>query len=151
MKYPFKFYTTNHQFYIYDKSSPSDTSSDNFWTQAAYDDRLAIENGILGIGTECYGPVKGEVNLLDAPNTYVNFNDYDHIVEAGIKINSGTIQILNCPDSNIELELFVDPGIYKVRIYSSNLSSVEGDEGNDFYNVEIWPDTEMVRRVLKRF
>ena len=59
------FWTTHHQFYIADKSSPFRTDSDDFWTTQATDDRLAIEEGLLGIGTECYGPVKGDLQVLD--------------------------------------------------------------------------------------
>lgn len=145
------FYTSHHQFYIYDKDSAGDTGSENFWTEDASNDRLVTEDGILGIGTECYGPVKGEVSLLGMPRSNLNLDEYDHIVEAGIEVTSGIIQVIDCPSSNIELELNVNPGTYRVRIYSLNLASVEYDEGNDFYKIEIWPDTEMKRMVLKRY
>jgi len=151
MKYPLEFYTSHSQFYIYDKDSPAEIGSDKFWTQEAFDDRLAIEEGILGVGTECYGPIKAELILLDTRNDSINLIDYDHIVEAGVEIKSGVIQILDCPNSNVELELSVDPGLYRARIYSSNLASVEGDEGDDFYKIEIWPDNEIERKVLKRY
>jgi len=152
MKYPLEFYTSYHQFYIYDKDSPGDTSSPEFGNQQSYNDRLAIEKGIIGVGTECYGPIKGELELLNASNTSVNLNDYDHIVEGGIEIESGVLQILTCPTSSIELEIQIDPGLYRARIYSSNLASVEGgEEGDDFYKIEIWPDSYMERNVLKYY
>ncbi len=151
MSFPFAFYTSHCQFYVYDKGSPAETGSDEFWTESALDDRLALEKGILGVGTECYGPVKGELLLLEVANDEVNFEEYDHIVEAGLEVKSGIIQILDCPTSGVELELEVTPGIYMVRIYSSNLASVVGDEGDDFYKIEIWPGTTLSRRVLKRF
>jgi len=152
MKYPFDFSTSYSQFYIHDKGSSGNIGSNNFWTNDAYNDRLAIAEGTLGVGTECYGPVKGELFLLDVINTSINFNDYDHIVEGGIDIKSGIIQILNCPVSSVELEICIDPGLYRARIYSSNLVSVEGgEEGDDFYTIEIWPDTKTERKVLKRY
>jgi len=151
MKYPLKFETSHSQFYIYDKGSSFNTGSREFWSQDAFNDRLAIEKGVLGVGTECYGPIKGELELLNIPNTSINLNDYDHIVEGGIEIESGFIQILTCPTSSIELEIQVDPGLYRVRIYSSNLASVDGDEGDDFYKIEIWPDSNMERNVLKYY
>lgn len=151
MKYPLDFYTTHNQFYIYDKDSPGDTASDNFWTAEAFDDRLAIENGILGVGLECYGQVKAEVEILNRFNENIILADYDHVVEGGIIIKSGFIQILDCPDSSVQLELPVEPGAYRVRIYSSNLASVDGDNGDDFYRIEIWPDSDLKRTVLKRY
>jgi hypothetical protein len=135
MTHALDFYTSYNQFYIYDKNSEGNTGSVSFWNNVAHNDRLAIEEGILGVGTECYGPVRGELQIIEAANNEINLNDYDHIVEAGIRITSGTIQVLDCPDSNVEFEINVKPGSYRVRIYSSNLVSVVGDEGDDFYRI----------------
>lgn len=90
-------------------------------------------------------------NYTDREKELIDFDLYDHIVEGGIEIKSGTIQILDCPSSEIQLELSVKPGFYRTRIYSINLASVDGDEGEDFYKIEIWPDLEMDRKVLKRY
>ena len=151
MQYSLAFNTSHCQFYIYDKNSSGNTASNTFWTEDAYNDRLATEDGILGIGTECYGPVKGELYLLSEPRNYMNLDQYDHVVEAGIEIKSGVIQILDCPNSSVELEVNVIAGRYRVRIYSINLASVDGDEGDDFYKIEIWPSTAVERKVLKRY
>jgi hypothetical protein len=51
----------------------------------------------------------------------------------------------------VELEMIVKPGAYRVRVYSSNLVSVEGDEGDDYYKIEVWPDVQMERKVLKQY
>ncbi|QTE39432.1 hypothetical protein J3L18_10375 [Mucilaginibacter gossypii] len=151
MKYPLDFYTSYSQFYVYDEYSPGQTDSASFWTNEAYEDRLAIEDGVLGIGTECYGPIKAELEILESANNIVDFSSFDHIVEAGIDIKSGVIQILNCPDWTVQIELHTAPGTYRVRIYSSNLASVYGDEGDDFYRIEIWPSENIERTVLKRY
>jgi hypothetical protein len=81
----------------------------------------------------------------------VDYSQYDHIVEGGLNINSGILQVLDCPNSHVELEVKVTPGSYRVRIYSSNLASVEGDAGDDYYLIEIWPDIYQVRTVLKQY
>jgi len=151
MKFPLDFYTSYSQFYIYDKDSEGATASDTFWTNDAFNDRLAIETGVLGVGTECYGPVKAELEILNMSANVTDPDGYDHIVEAGIEVKSGIIQIINCPDWTVQLEVEVDPGFYRARIYSSNLASVEGDEGDDFYRIEIWLDKNMARKVLKRY
>ena len=151
MQYPLNFYTSHCQFYICDKRSDKQTRSANFWTGDAFNDRLAIENRILSVGTECYGPVKGELFLFSEPKNHINFDQFDHIVEAELEIKSGIIQILDCPNSTIELEVNIIPGRYRVRIYSINLASVDGDEGDDFYRIEIWPSPVAERKVLKRY
>jgi hypothetical protein len=101
MKYQLDFDTSYSQFYVYDKDSPDLRSSANFWTHEAYEDRLAIENGVLGIGTECYGHVKAELEILQSVNNLIDFTDFDHIVEAGIEIKSGIFK-----SSNVQIRLF---------------------------------------------
>ncbi len=89
MKYKLDFYTAYKQFYLSDKTSSQDTDSSCFWTTEANNDRLAIEEGILRVGTECYGPVKGELNILNRIKNELDGNRYDHIVEGGLEIKSG--------------------------------------------------------------
>jgi hypothetical protein len=151
MTHHLEFYSSHHQFYIADKSSDFATDSSNFWTQSAFDDGLAMEAGVLGIGTESYGSVKAELSILDAENITTDFEAYDHIVEAGIDVNSRILQVLSCPDSSVELELAIKPGRYRVRIYSANLASVIDDDGEDYYKIELWPSDMMERNVLKRY
>lgn len=150
MKYILDFYTQYSQFYIADKLSPHETSGD-FWDKAAYEDRLAIGTGIVGVGTECYGPVKGELHVLPSSTSEDELEAYDHVVEGPLTIMSGVLQVLDCPNSNVELQITLPAKDYAVRVYSSNLASVEGDEGDDFYKIEIWPCERIQRRVLKRY
>ena len=83
------FTTSHHQFYISDNAVDLNTGTRNFWTKEASQDRLAIENGILGVGTECYGPVKAELYILNKKTDEANFDQYDHIVEGVWKLNQG--------------------------------------------------------------
>lgn len=129
----------------------ANTDSDDFWTTQAHYDRLAIEKGILGIGTECYGLLKGELDVLDSINNQIDTTQFDHIVEGGIEIKSGILQVLDCPNSNIELEVKLKPSRYRIRVYSSHLDNSNGKEENDYYKIEIWPDENMNRKVLKQY
>jgi hypothetical protein len=147
--YKIDFYTSHHQFYIYDKFSHSNTS--DFWKNGAFEDRLAIETGVLGVRTESYGPIKGELFLLENENEKIDSNLYDHIVEGGFHVNSGIMQILDCPTSSVELEIKVKPGRYRVRIYSSDIANCNDDDCGDFYKIEVWPGQNLQRKVLKRY
>jgi hypothetical protein len=145
------FYTSHLQFYIRDKSSPFRTDSIEFWTDQASEDRLAIEEGLLGIGTECYGHVKGDLQVLNALPEEQDFSGYDHIVEGSISLTSDILQVHACLDNTPTIELKLPPATYRVRIYSSNLATVDGDDGEDYYQVRIWQDQYLQRRVLKRW
>lgn len=152
MKQNFEFDTQYNQFYIRDSFAPIELGGTDFWTKEAYGKRLAIAEGILGIGTECYGPVKGELELLDRVNENFDINKFDHIVEGGINVGSGTLEVLDCPTVTVQLIINLNPGRYRVRIYSSNLNSVEGGEaGNDYYRIELWSDNNISRKVLKQY
>lgn len=151
MKYKLNFDTQYSQFYIEDKEIKTEINPSEFWSEEAHLDGLAMENGIVGVRTECYGPVKGELIILKKANNDINFDLYDHIVEGRLNVKSGIIQVLDCPNRSVELEISIESGFYRIRVYSSNLSSVVGDEGDDYYKIEIWKDDNLERKVLKRY
>jgi len=76
-----------------------------FWASDAFENKLAIEKGILGIGTGSYGRIKGDIFILETANNQIDTIQYDHIVEGGMDIESGELQLLDCPTSVINLEL----------------------------------------------
>ncbi|MGC4040336.1 MAG: hypothetical protein QM710_06000 [Flavobacterium sp.] len=156
MKHKFSFYTQYNQFYLADKDGKGDTGSSNFWTKEALKDKLALEKGIIGVGTQSYGEIRGEIEILEKPSDNVDYGLYDHVVEGGIDIKSGELQVLDCPNSHLELKLKLNPGKYRVRVYGSNFDSVieedlANDTDNDFYKIEIWPDENLERKVLKQY
>lgn len=145
-----EFWTSHHQFYIVDSLTPFETNSDLFWTDQALEDKLAEEVGVLGVGTECYGDVKGDLAVLAKRPEENGFSEYDHVVEGSLNLRSGLLQVFPCTSNEPILELSLLPAVYRVRIYSRNLASVFGDSGDDFYKVRIWPEEYSNRRVLKR-
>lgn len=156
MKYLFNFYTSYNQFYFFDKGSNGDTGSDNFWTEKAFSDRLALEDGVVGVRTESWGDIKGELEILEKRPEDVDYRGSDHVIEGGIDIQSGELQIINCPDNDLVLSLKVNPGKYTIRVYGSNFDTVEetdmiNDADNDYYRIEIWKSDDLERRVLKQY
>ncbi len=151
----FNFYTEYNQFYI-SSDNGKFLSSEILTDKTSYTTRLSLENNALVIFTQSYGDIEGEIEVLSKPSTKIDYNKYDHIVEGGINIQSGELQILNCPDSNKELSLKVPPGKYRARIYSSNLDSVKetdlaNDTDDDYYRIELWKSDDMERKVLKQY
>lgn len=156
MKHFFNFYTSYNQFYLGDKGNNGDTGSSNFWTEKAFTDRLALEDGVIGIGIESWGIVKGEIEVLSNPPENTNYEAYDHVVEGGINVHSGELQIIDCPNGSLELSLKVNPGKYRVRVYGSSFMSVKTpdlaeDTDDDYYRIEIWKSDDLERRVLKQY
>ncbi|QEE48467.1 hypothetical protein FUA48_02415 [Flavobacterium alkalisoli] len=155
MENRFEFYTEYNQFLITSdniKELLSNEGSDD----EGYEDRLQSYKNSLIVYTQCYGYVKGELVFIDTAVNNIDYDLYDHIVEAGINVESGKIQILDCPSSLVEYTKHIKPGKYKVRVYSINLDSVKERDlanktDNDYYKIEIWPDDNMERRVLKRY
>jgi hypothetical protein len=89
--------------------------------------------------------------VLDREPEEKDFSSYDHIVEASLDLQSGVLQVFPCISDEPVLELSVARRPYRVRVYSSNLASVDGDAGDDYYSVRIWPGEVMNRKVLKRY
>jgi len=154
-RYKLDFFTSENQFYLCDSAFTGETGDISFWTPAAYADRLATakDKDIVGISIESFGHVKAELNVLDAASGEKDFKKYDHVVEAGVRISSGILEVLDFPDHKIQLKAIVTPGYYRIRVYSYDLKSInsEADEGTDHYKIELWPSSNFERKVLKQF
>lgn len=150
--YKLDFYTMHSQFFLADKNSDGYNVDDEGWSEQAFADQIAIQNDFLALGTASYGDIKGEVHLLETPSV-IDLKNFDHVVEVGLEVPSGVIQILDCPSSNVELELYVEPNTYRVRFCSSDRESayIDEDNANDYYIIEIWPDTNVSKNILKRY
>lgn len=151
----FRFRTEYNQFYIQDKEFNGEFDFD-FWSDKNYDQRLAVSNGGLGVRTESYGIIKGELVILSKSVSNIDLDKYDHIVEASIEIYGDELQIIDCPTNNIEVKIKLKNSKYRVRVYSSNLESVlesdlSNDTDDDYYRIEIWPDDNKELRVLKQY
>ena len=151
----FKFSTSYNQFYI-SSDKGSFLENDMNTNEDTYTDRLSIEKNAIVVFTQSYGDVKGEIEILEKPANEIDYKKYDHIVEGGINVQSGKLQILSWPGNEVETSLTVTPGNYRVRVYSSNLASVKEtdlahDTDNDYYRIEVWPSDDMERKVLKQY
>jgi len=152
MKYFLDFETSHNQFYIIDEAYQKNVPSYNFWNTEAFSYRLAVEEGIVGVLTLSYGHIKGEIKILDKENDLIDFIKYDHIVEGGLDVKSGILQVIDCPTSKVSCQIKLEPGLYRIRIYSSGFKDTDMDEmeSNDYYIIEIWPGKALERKILKQ-
>jgi hypothetical protein len=144
-------YADYYQFYIEDASSPGDTADAAFWSEQAYDNRLAVTAGTIGIGTGSYGFVRVTTEIHDH-RPAVQLEDWEHVTETGIDVARGPLRVKGCLGGNDAGEAFqLAAGHYRVRCCHANLAgSVEFGEGEDWYLLQIWPSARTAPRILKR-
>jgi hypothetical protein len=144
-------FTEYGQFFIADRNANGDTSNENFWSDDAFNDRLAIEDGIIGVSIENDEAVANiEIELLKSKEAENDLSEFDHVVEGSLQIKSGKLQIQDCPTSQVELELEVEPGWYRVRVCSSNLEKAYQEHPEDYYFIKIWKESFSQKDVIKR-
>lgn len=145
-KYDFEIYADYHQFYLEDETSPHDTGS--IWTKETHERMLAVSEKLVAIGTARYESVPVSVEFHNA-EPILELEKYSRINECSLEVVSNKLILAGCteylPDAaRIEIE----PSIYRVRILYSNLETVKDDwEGDDFYVLQLWKDSEM-RQIL---
>ena len=143
------FFTEYYQFYILDAETKAQTDALDFWNAEADKRKLAIDEGLLGVTVARYAEIKVEVKVLSAEPS--EDAEADRIVETSLNLPSGFLRVQNCTNFDTQLELNLAKGTYRIRISSFNLWTVKGDEGEDFYIVEIWESALAETIILKEW
>lgn len=150
MTYNLNFYTSYRQFYLFDKGVEWRTDSPKFWSKVAFESGVALEHGIIGIGIASYGFVRLTLETYDAEPPISKAHNWDKITEGSIKIQSGVFQIFACLGNEPKLEFTLEKGDYRIRYYGANFNTVVGDDGDDFYRIEIWKIPYQKRKIIKK-
>jgi hypothetical protein len=150
-----RLYASHHQFYVQD-SEPRGTADDpSFWTKEASDNRLAVGDGLLAVGTGTYGFVKvrGEQHDSEPP---LELSEWDHVTECGLEVRTRFLLIMGCL-SQSGLFFEVQPRHYHIRVCHAKLGESEQEvpstwsgEFNDWYLIQFWPGEAVKPKVLKR-
>jgi hypothetical protein len=144
-----KFSSEYYQFYILDSTSEGKIDASDFWNDEAGIRKLAIGEGILGVTIATYGNVNAELKILDKKP--IENKKASHIIEASLKVSSGKLQIRDCTGYDIQLEIDLEKTDYRIRISSFNLETVVDDEGNDYYEIEIWKSKFAKPKIIKKY
>lgn len=137
------------QFYLQDKRSEADLAE--IWDERTVADLIAVGPGVVAVGTARNYHVPVTVRtLLAAPEE--NLNRWDHVAEASLSVPSGFLLVYGPTEWPNVTRIAIEPDHYVVRIYYANLDTVSsnGLEGDDYYEVALWPGPEKVPQVLKR-
>ena len=154
MNHELSIFTQYGQFYIADKDAELeyDTSNPDFWNDEAFNDRLAIDKGILGISIQNDEAIANiEIELVESKIIEEDFSNFDHVVEGSLEIKSGKLQIQDCPNSSVEFEIDVEPSWYRIRISSLNFEKAYQENPEDKYIIKIWKEKYSERKVFKRW
>lgn len=132
------------QFYIQDEKVDGNLSDS--WTQEAIDRLLALAPGTIGVGTVRNMDVPVTVKLFDSdPSILGDLESIGQINECDLVTTSDKLALAGCTDYLPDAKrIEVEKGIYRVRIYYGNLDKISEDglEGEDFYEIHLWPTKE---------
>lgn len=80
------------------------------------------------------------------------FEPWDHIAEASLRLPSGQLEIHECTGGPID-RFSLQSGTYRVRCYYGGLNEVSEKwrEANDHYKLVLWPAPYAPVSVLKQF
>jgi hypothetical protein len=139
------------QFIACDRSAELDIDS---YGDLAQRQGLAMWRGNRGVTiftasnwTETHATVR-----LSPGRPAVAVDEWDHVVEGGLIINSGRLHIYGPEDTGAEeTEISLPSDSYSLIVCGHNLDSTNeyGDNGSDTYTLLLWPGPALDRRVLK--
>jgi hypothetical protein len=123
-------------------------SFEDAWTAQATEDRVAVADGGIAIGTRDADDVPVTVERLDrAPVPHEEEGAADHVTEASVGVPSGKLVVMGCTDSFPDARrLAVGTGTYRVRVSHTGLA-----KGKERIAVHMWPAPMASPQVLKRW
>jgi hypothetical protein len=149
--YTLNLFADYHQLYLQDEQADTDTPED--WGEQLTTQMIAVDQVIVGIGTARNMTVPVRVDLL-ATRPDDDFDGWDQVAEASLEVPSGQVVIAGCTDYFPEAKrLPVPPGSYRVRVYYGGLNTLSEDglDGEDHYQVVLWPEKYRSPEVLKKW
>lgn len=141
-----------HQFHLHDEQLNPDFV--NIWNDFYCENLLAFDEKGIGISTARNMDVPVNIKIFDIEPENRKISDtLFQIIEIDLKIISGNLVVIGCTDYlPTAKRIKLDIGIYRVRIYYYNLDkiSLNGLEGEDKYDIEIWKTDKSTKPKFKQ-
>ena len=149
MKKQYDVFADYHQFYISDHHVRPGTILN-------YDDddmlrRIKVAPFLVAVRVERNIIVPVEIELVHrSPSD--KLENWDHVVEASLALDSGLLEIHECTGGSVDI-LLVPRGTYRVRVYFSRVSTVSNDwrDRSDCYRIVLWKARDAPIKVLKQY
>jgi len=137
------------QFYLQDKQSDADLAE--IWDERSVADLIAVGPGVVAVSTARNYHVPVAIRTLHAAPEE-DLNRWDYVAEASLSVPSGRLLIYGPTEWPNVARKAIEPDQYVVRVYYAGLETVGSNvlEGDDYYEVALWPGPEKVPLVLKR-
>jgi hypothetical protein len=138
-----------NQFYLMDAEIYPKAPED--YTDEDVQRRIKADKNIVVIQPERNMTVLVELEILESsPND--EFEDWQHVAEAGLDLPSGKLLIEECLGEVIDT-IVLPPDSYRIRAYYGGLDtlSFDGLEGDDHYKIAIWQAPAEGVKVLKQY
>jgi hypothetical protein len=136
-------FTDYFQFYIQDEQNVGE--SGDAWTDEKVAMLLTTTTGIMWIGTVRNMNAPVSVKLFASEPLVAERDDIGQVNECDLEITSGKAVIAGCTDYLPDAQrMDLANGIYRARIYYSNLDKISADglDGEDYYEVHLWLTNE---------
>lgn len=141
-KADYQIFADYHQFYLEDETSPHDTGS--IWTKETFEQMIAVSEKLIAVGTGRNNSVPVTVEIHDS-EPILELEKYSRINECSLEAASNKLILAGCTDYLPDAErIEIEPSIYRVRVLYGNLETIdEYGEGDDFYVLQLWKDSQM--------
>ncbi len=145
------------QIHVFDEGSETDFG--DLWTSQTVRDGLAVGPDAVAIGTAVNVFVQLSVETLSSPPA-ADEADFDHVVEASLKSESGRLVVMGCTDYEPDaVRIGVAPGWLRLRASRSNLdtaSALDIDSAEtpgtiERVRIQVWPAAPADVTVVKRW
>ncbi|MEP7285041.1 MAG: hypothetical protein ABI947_04650 [Chloroflexota bacterium] len=138
------------QLWLEDRQTSS-TQREFLYTDQHISDRVWVDYGIVVMFTARNMTVPVELAILEAEPP-IDLDKWDHVTETSLDIPSGQVEICGCGGFD-SLMLPLQTGTYRVRMYHRGLASLSEDglDGDDHYQIDLWFDSTIKTKVLKRW
>ena len=138
-----------YQFYVWDPEE-SGRQAPEQWSEQDVADRVKAVPGVVVICPVRNMNVPVEVGIWDS-EPQVIFDGWQHVIEAPLA-TKGLIEVHECTGGSHAC-FRVEPGDYTVRALYRGLDtlSVDGLDGKDFYEIQIWRSSCAGLRVIRRW
>lgn len=131
-----------HQIQLMDDGCDADLGA--AWGPKAIEDRLAVTEGAIGVGTETDGEVTVSVEVLPAAPGAPR--DADHVTESTLEVRSGRLVVMGCTDYLPGARrILVAAGTHRVRVEHTGIASQEK------LTITLWPAPKAASAVLVRW
>lgn len=138
-----------HQFYVWDGGLDPQAPED--WSDEDVRNRAKVAERVLVVCPLRNTTVPVRITLMDAEPA-LDLERYDHVVQASLALPTGHLQVHECTGGEV-LAWKVKPGSYRVLALFSGLGTLSsnGLEGQDAYQVVLWPGPAVPLKVLKQW